>query len=259
MSNGNVPLQLRGGRNYDAALGILKSFTIDQVKIETNEIVVLEGTDDLDVVQIADAFLGIAESGYSLRNNTDAPIDAALFLEDRYGSSIKVDEQTAVPSGTAATLEFVSFFSLRKGDRLVVRVTGSVTAGDGILLIRSIAQLSSNYAERLTLNEKITQTAFRYPGVPGVAPAAAFLSVANFSAEDVGFEATTVFPDGSLDTQSDAGMLTAEEVTEIPIFAQGGIETQVQLDSLPSSGYLYGAYAMIIPTDRVLIQPPLNG
>jgi hypothetical protein len=262
MSNentGNRPLQLRGGRNYSTVLGIIDSIILEQVQLQSNEIVVLEGTDDFRVVILPDAFLGVVGAGFTVQNDTGSPIDAALYLEDKYGSSLLADEQTAIADGSFAQLEFDALFALREGDRLVVRITGSVTAGDGVRLSRALTKLDPSYVERLTLNEKITQSTFRFAGLPGVSGAAAFYALANFSSEDVDANITVYLADGTSYTESSPYVIPAGETFELPLLGQRGIETEVQFDSLPGAGYLYGALALVIPTNDYEVQPPLTG
>lgn len=256
----NVPLQQRAGKNYDPFLGLIESFGFDQAKLNSNELVVLEGTDDLKDVIIGESipFFGVSGSGFTIQNLTGAPIDAALYFEDKYGSSIKVDEDTAIPDDGTSGLAFSAAIVLAEGDKLVLRITGNVTAQDGVILTRSATKLLPSIFERQAVNEKITQSSFRYKGVPGVNPAAALLGVANMSSSDVNDVSITVhLPDGSSYTES-YGSILAGETAQIPLLGVGGIETEVVIDSLPADGYLYGAILVVAPTNGYQVQPPLN-
>lgn len=264
----DVFLQQRGGRNYAAFWDMIQGLNVDILKLTVNELVVLEGSDDLKFGElpgnIIGSFLGGGSSFISLKNNTGGDITASLFLVDKYGSEAELDVEV-ISNGDTGQLEAIlgSVFGLlflSKGDKLVVRVAENVLAGNGATMSRGVARLASGFFERVTVNEKLTQPTFRYKEEPGRTAAGVLYTLFNMSSSQVDHIYARVYKgDTLIDEYADFGPLAAGDSVSVPLVGFEDIETEVQFDSLPADGYLYGAINKLIPANAVECSTPLNG
>jgi hypothetical protein len=165
-----------------------------------------------------------------------------LYLVDRYGGEVKVDEEIAIPDGAIRNLTMLEYFVLSKGDRMVLRVNGNVTVGDGVILTVASLQLTPNAIRRFSRNEKITQSVLEF-SPEGVSPFANLLCLMNVSANDVVAQAETEYPGGFVSSYNESILAgTAISTSFSPLG-----NTKITLSGLPSSGYLYGSFIQLVP------------
>lgn len=260
-NNGNVQLQLRGGKNYPALSAIVKSMSRDSLVLKNTELVVLEGTDDLDVVETIGGLLYVIpflpDEFVSVHNRTGGDLQVALCLEDKYGSSIELDSEI-IPDDDYGYFETGTLFCLSKGDRLVLRVlSGNIAAGDGVAVNREMCRIVPGLLTRLTLSEKITQSTFKYGGTPGVSNVYAIYNIFNMSSTPVDITQTIYLEGNPYEVNSDT--LDPWDYAELYLIAHEGIETELQFSPLPGDGYLYGAIVGIGVVNAFNAQPLLVG
>lgn len=260
----NRPLQLRGGKNYGVLLDVITSIREDTVLLKSSEQVVLEGTDNLNVIRLGPAVSYIIDtrSRFTLKNRTGVDItEAALYLEDKYGGSVKVASH-AIVDGDDYTFSFGAFICLSKGDKLSIRVTGDPSAGDGVLLTRTVANLNPSMFIRMSPNEKVTQSSLKFKGLlPGVTACNWILfAFINVSGTDVNVSAIGRTPEG-VSFVIEESLVAAGAWGSYRVLNGEGYETQISFDVLPSDGHLYGALIASYPAntlDKAEVQPVLE-
>ena len=266
MTEGNVQLQKRGGKNYQGFLGMINAFSSSFFKVKSLDIVVLEGTNDLSVGEFAGfaSLYGSIEFLTIYNRNGVGPIDAALYFRDKYGSEVQLDSVTGIANGASDFLspyfDFFTLLLLSKGDQFILRISGDISSGEGVHVARSVCQMGSSLFLREGINEKILQSSLEYQGPPGAAATIALLSVINTSATAVDWESVSIDSQGfAIQGIGSPGQIPAGGAGVIALPCVPGITGKVEFTSgLPSEGYLYGSIVEIMPMNAYDAEPVIE-
>jgi hypothetical protein len=261
MTQGSVLLQQRAGKNYPSIVGSILGLKIEEILATKNEYVVAKGSDDLSKVIVVSAAAGVVIGGLGglifVENRTGAQLaEAALYLRDKFGTETQLDVETLIATGITVTLEGSGGLSLSKGDSLILRIDGDVSAGNGVVITRILSQLDPNFYQRLDVNKKITQNPYQFKNLKGVWPTTSLLNLINTSpTTDVNITVELHTDEGIVQVIPSSAVpapglpLLHGGVAAVPLFANG--TTYVHFDVIPADGYLYGAPLNIYPSNGV--------
>lgn len=255
MTTGDVPLSVRGGKNFAPLLSVTRAMSSEGFKLPSNNFLLMQARDSGTI------FPGIVvvfgnEPTLTFVNHTGGNLVLDLWFRDEFGSELKVASSGVVGDGSTGSLSPPGMGPvLTPGQKLFVRSsTGDVNAGAGVEGIRNASLITDLIAVQSRKVDSVNVEAVKRPGI--VIFDVVLIGI-NMSGDTINFTTFATTKEG-VDIQLGNGTLNPNSVNQ---FASASLSESVGiktvLDHLPATGYVLLQEFDQFPTDAFTVQPPL--
>lgn len=243
----NPQLQERAGRNIAALFGLVQAHALEEFRLPSGDLVVMETEDGLDTPGFSLGVGGAADF-LTLENKTGVAQTFSLYFRDPEGNetSVAVDNTGAVADDAFGTIpnNLSTLYPLPPGCKYVLRAVGAspATAQDGVRTLRSIARLVNNGQARWLYAARVVGSSFEVENPIGTTGLGLVILLANLSGTALTYTLTLYAADGTvLSVSAPAALAAGTEIQASQTSFARGMRLVVDIQGAPAGGYVFGA------------------